>query len=426
MSRKYVISLWMVCCLVFTASAQSVYTLEKCQSLALQNNAKMKNNQLNLEAATQSKKEAFTNYFPSVSATGMGFKSQTPLMEMATPEGVMGMMKDGMAGGVMATQPIFVGGKIITGNKMAKLGLEMTQYQTELSEDEVILKTEEYYWQIVSLNEKLKTISMVESQLQNIRKDVEISHQAGLIGLNDVLKVKLKQNELQAARFQIENGFQLSKMALCQHIGIPLDSASYFNVETPEFGDIASPAIYYVDHSSALPLRSESKLLEKNVELNKLQTKMKRGDYLPTAAIGGGYMYDNLMGSDRTYGMIYATVSVPISGWWGGSHALKKQKIQERIAENNRQEGEELLMLQMQQVRNELDESYKQVQIRKLSVEEATENRRLNNDYYKAGTVSLTDLLDAETLLQQSLDGYTDACTVYQIKLKKYFQVTGR
>ena len=62
----------------------------------------------------------------------------------------------------------------------------------------------------------------------------------------------------------------------------------------------------------------------------------------------------------------------------------------------------------------------------KESVSEATENLRLNQDYFKAGTVSLTDLLDAESLLQQSYDQYTESNSDYQIKRSKYLQVTGR
>ena len=59
-----------------------------------------------------------------------------------------------------------------------------------------------------------------------------------------------------------------------------------FDIVVPDIESVKSPITYYVDHSTALPERMESKLLSKNVEATKLQTKMKRGDYLPTVAVG--------------------------------------------------------------------------------------------------------------------------------------------
>jgi outer membrane protein TolC len=66
------------------------------------------------------------------------------------------------------------------------------------------------------------------------------------------------------------------------------------------------------------------------------------------------------------------------------------------------------------------------VKLAEEAVAEATENLRLNEDYYKAGTVTLTDLLDAQSFLQQTRDRYTESITVYRFKRSNYLQVTGR
>ena len=80
----------------------------------------------------------------------------------------------------------------------------------------------------------------------------------------------------------------------------------------------------------------------------------------------------------------------------------------------------------MQNVKNELDNTYKQILLAKDGVEQSTENLRLNNQYYKAGTVTLTDVLDAQTLLQQNRDKYVESYANYQKKRIEYLQVTGR
>lgn len=402
--------------------AQTTYTLEQCKEFTRNNNNEIVNSRLQIKEAEQTKKEAFTKYFPSVSATGSAMNASTGTMKMDMMGNTLSLMKNGVLGGVTATQPVFAGGNILNGNKLAKVGLEASKYQAKLSEEESLLLTEQYYWQIVSLQEKIKTIGYLETMLQSIRKDVDASYQAGITTLNDVLKVKLKQNELASKRLQVENGLDMSVKALCQHIGLDSDG---FAIQIDSIG-IEVPEKIHVNHAAVLSERTESKLLDKNVEASVLQLRIKKGEYMPRVAVGAGYMYHNLTDVNTDFGVVFATVSIPISDWWGGSHAIRKQKINKQIAINNQQNLSEQLLLQMQKTWNDLEESYKQVLLAKESVSEATENLRLNQDYFKAGTVSLTDLLDAESLLQQSYDQYTESNSDYQIKRSKYLQVTGR
>ncbi|WP_321437409.1 TolC family protein [uncultured Bacteroides sp.] len=404
-------------------SAQEVLTLEQCKKLALENNVKIRNARLEQSASNETKKEAFTNYFPVVSATGEGFNANKGIISLDLAGMSMSMLKNGVVGGVTATQPVFAGGKIANGNKLAQLGTEVSGYQMKLSEDEVSVTAEQYYWQIVSLQEKMKTIQIVEKMLENLHKDVTAAYKAGTTNKNDVLRVELKQNEIASNKLKVENGLSISKLALCQYMGI---ASKDFVTDTAAFSSLASPLEYKVNHEETLRNRTEYKLLDKNVEANRLQTKMKIGEYMPQVAVGAGYMYNYLMDKNSSFGILYATVSVPISGWWGGSHAIKKQKLNEKMAENTKQNNSELLIIQMQQLWNELEEAYKQVNLAEKSVQSSSENLRLNTDFYKAGTVALNDLLDAETLLQQSRDQNTEARVNYLVKKTKYLQATGR
>ena len=80
----------------------------------------------------------------------------------------------------------------------------------------------------------------------------------------------------------------------------------------------------------------------------------------------------------------------------------------------------------MQKLWNELEEAYKQVKLSEESIATAEENVRLSTAYYQAGTETLSDLLDAQSLLQQSRDQYTDDYTSYLIKRTQYLQATGQ
>jgi outer membrane protein TolC len=406
--------------------AQEVFSLEKCREMALENNAKIRNAQLSVEAAEQAKKEAFTKYFPDISATGAGLVAEKPMLTMQSEHGATGMMKNELIGAVMAMQPLYAGGQIVNGNRLARAGVEASKLQQQMTADEVLLETERYFWQLVSLKEKMKTIAEADTMLRRVHNDARSAVEAGVANRNDLLRVELEQHRLSSARLKAENGLQMLKAAFGLHIGA---ASGEFDVEQPAFDDLALPDGEH--DAAALQQRPEYQLLEKNVDIAALQVKMETGKNMPTVAVGAGYNYMNFdrgrpAEMEENFGMAFATVSVPLSGWWGGSHAIKKKKLELRAAETSRQEHADLLLLQMQNLHNELNEQYAQVQLAQQSIAVAEANVRMSEDQYKAGISILSDLLDAQNLLQQSRDQYVEAATEYCVKRAEYRQATGK
>lgn len=408
-----------------TASAQRTFTLDECLERALSNNVRMRNAENEIRMAEHDRKNAFTRYFPSVSASGGGFIANKGLMELNMgPDMSMSMMKDGVVGGVSATLPLFAGGQIVNGNKLAKVSEEVSRTRYRLSENEVRLTTENYYWQVVTLKEKLRTLEVVEARLDTLTRDVEAAVQAGVTTRNDLLQVQLRQNEIKSNRLNVENALALSRELLAQYMGMGLDSvdvAYAMEGRLPE-----EPAGLFLPPESALPRTGEYDLLRQNLEATRLQKKIAVGKNLPTVAIGGGYYYDDLLDVGMDFWVGFATVSVPLSGWWGGSHDIKKQKLQVKNAENQLNDQSEMLMIRMRQSWNDLNDAYKQVGIALTSIDQATENLRMQSDYYAAGTCTMSDLLDAQTLFQQSRDKYVEAYAQYEVKKREYLQATGR
>ncbi len=412
------------------------------------NNIEMRNARRSIETAQFQRKEAFTKYFPNISGTGMWFnanrgmaktninpsevipESLTPMLaQMFPPEALAAlanpvsitMMKNGTIAGINAVQPVFAGGQIINGNKLAKIGEEAACLQLELSENEVEKTVEQYFWQIVSLQEKIKTIQAVEAMLNSLHKDVDVAVRAGVAMRNDLLQVELRQNEIESQKLKLNNGISIVRMLLAQYCGLSeTDFTLSYSTET------TSPVPLKQDHQQALLVTPEYQLLGKQVEAAALQKKMTVGQYLPTVAVGAGYNYHNLMENNRTFAMVFATVSVPISDWWGGSHAIKRKKVEYMKAVDEQQDKSELLKIRMQNAWNSVNESYQLLQIAHRSIEQAEENLRLNRDYYKAGTIKMSDLLEAQLLYQQSFDKCTDAWVDYQNRLLEYKQSVGQ
>ena len=427
-----------------------VRLLEQLKDSALQNNMAIRAARFDIEAAQQQRREAFTKFFPNISGTGLWFNANKGMAKMdvnpseviptslaqvlaqqlpaemlpslATPVSIS-MMKNGTIGALTAMQPLFAGGQIINGNKLAKVGEDVSRLQLQLSENEVEKTVEQYYWQLVSLQEKMKTIQAVEAFLNDVYKDVDVAVRAGVALPNDRLQVQLRQNDVASQKLKLENGISTLKLLIAQYCG--LKSEEFATAIPAANGSPEGNSSLFTLHSSLTSL-PEYQLLGKQVEATALQKKMAVGQNLPSVAVGAGYNYHNLLDNDRTFGMIFATVSVPISDWWGGSHAVKRRKIEHQKALEQMEDTRQLLVIRMQNAWNGVQESYQQLLLAQKGIEQAEENLRLNRNYYQAGTARMSDLLEAQLLYQQSCDKRTDAFADYQLKQLDYRQATGQ
>lgn len=422
-------------------------SLDSCLTLALQNSVKLKNASLEIEAAEQVKKQAFTKYFPNISGMAAGYQAMDPLVELGIGDienaglrsllntlyaeygmalglpNSLQLFSHGVIGGVTAVQPVFAGGQIVNGNRLAKLGVEAAKLQSEMTEQEIRLQTEESYWLVISLHEKAKTIAQVKALLDTLYRDVQAARKAGLITENDVLKVTLKQNEIQSNQLKVENGIRLSTMALCQAIGIAYTDTLLLTDSLP--ANVDEPFQYYKDAYETVSERTEKKLLDLSVQAETLQRKLTVGSTLPTVAVGAGYAYSNLFERHDFNGMVFATVQIPITDWWETGHKLRQQRIKQQIAENNRDDLTQMLGLQTQQAWNELEEAYSQVALANTTLEDARQNMTVAQQNFHAGLVSLSELLEAEALYRQAIDQQCDARITYCIKLSRYKQYIG-
>ena len=446
MKRLFSIAICAVC--IGTLSAQKSYSLEQIIDSALHNNIAVCNARQSIVVAQQQRKEAFTKYFPNVSATGLWFNANkgmaqtslnpaeiippsiaTSLASSLPPEALVGlsnpitlsMMKNGTIAGVMAMQPVFAGGQILNGNRLAKVGEDVSQLQLQLSEKEVEKTSEQYFWQIVTLQEKMKTIEKVEALLAGIHKDVDVAVRAGVVLRNDLLQVELRQNDVESQKLKLHNGISILKLMMAQYCGLRDTS---FSLVANINSSIELPTKQ--DHANALFATTEYQLLDKQVEASRLQKNLAVGQNLPSVAVGAGYNYHNLLNNNHHFGLVFATVSIPITNWWGGSYAIKRKTIEHQKAIDEQNDKAQLLQIRMQNAWNSVMEARQLLSIAQRSIEQAEENLRLHQNFYRAGTCKMSDLLEAQLLYQQSCDKHIDAYAELQNKILEYKQSVGQ
>jgi len=421
--------------------------LDSAKVLALENNNRIKDAEFKLKASEKAKESAFTNYFPKIEASGFALRSSDYLLDIQTPEMNLPVYDGNPANlpnatqfayvpslniqsldyvntaMVTATLPIYAGGRIRNGNNLAQLGVEINQDQLNLSTDQVLTTTEEYYWNLVALNEKKITLHNYEKLLLRLQKEVQDYYDAGLINKSDLLKVKLELNKIEVNKLKLDNGIEMLKMVFCQHIGIAYNQS--FNVND-SIVSILPPEFFFITTDKALENRNEYKMLNKAIEAEELQKKMTRGEYLPQFAIGAGGMYLDAFEQNNSYGLAFATLSIPISDWWGGSKKLQEQDIKIEIAQNNLEDKSELLQLQMTKSYKDLLISYKEIEIAKTSLKQSLEYQKELEDTFDAGITSTSDLLEARALSQEAKDALIDAKIQYKINIANYLLTVGR
>ncbi len=430
----------------FPALAQNI-TLEKSKKLALKNNRILKESKLKLEASEKVKQNAFTKYFPKISANASAIRSSDYLLDIKTPEMNLPVY-DGNPANIgtatqfayvppisiqtldyantaliTAVQPLYTGGRIKNGNKLAKLGTEISKYQVTLSTDQILTKTENYYWQLVALNEKSVTLNSYEKLLLRLQKEVQDFFDAGIVTKSDLLKVKLELNKVEANKLKLDNGTEMLKMVFSQHIGIPYKSSLQIN---DSIINILPPENYFIKPTIGLKNRPEYNMLNKAVDAGVLQKKMAKGKFLPELAVGATELYLDAYKQKNNYGLAFATISIPISDWWGGSYKMQEHTIKIKIAENNLVEKSELLKLQINKSYINLKNSYKQIEVAKKSLNQSLAYQKELEDNYDAGLTSTSDLLEARAITQKAKDDLIDAKSTYKIKVANYLLSIGK
>ena len=419
-------------------------SVQDCINLALENNIELKNSQLEIDKARATKNEARAEYFPTVTAQALAFDALNPMLTFGIEDidnaqlrqllytlyaeyGVnMGLDKEfsfvqnGVVLNAMVTEPIYAGGRIRNGNKLAKLGIEAAETQTKMKEDEVRLQTETLYWQIIALEEKNATLDYLDQLLDTLDKDLGGAIEAGLAMPTDQYKLRVKQNESQLNRKKLTDSITLLKMALAQYIGADWRDM----VLTDTLGLEVQPAIWFQPASEAVANRSESHLLDLSLKAEDLKKKMTLGATLPSLLVGGSANYHTILENTKPNAMVFAMLQIPITDWHKTSFKLKKHDLDAEKAENTRRDLTEKMEMQTNQAWFNLEQSWLRISMAQAALKDAEANLKITQDYYDAGLVALSDVLEAQTLLKQSRDELTDSRVAYRINLVTYRQLT--
>ena len=318
------------------------------------------------------------------------------------------------AGTVMVVQPIFLGGSIIALNKMADINEEMQETSAEARRQATLYNTDKVYWQVVSLKHKQRLAQGYLDLVQKLSSDVNKMIAEGVATRSDGLSVEVKVNEAEMTLQKVNDGLVLSKMLLCQTLGLPLDEAVTLADEDSE--NIAVVELTpELDVATAVENRPELKLLEDGVRLSKQVTNVLRAAHLPMVALTGGYSVTNpslFNGFERKFKGFWnvgVIVRVPIWNWGDVMYKVRASKGATSIANLELQEAREKIELQVNQNTFRVNEANKKLTMAQSSIARADENLRTANLGFQEGVISPTTVMEAQTAWLQAQSQKIDA-----------------
>ncbi|MCJ8208385.1 TolC family protein [Mucilaginibacter sp. RS28] len=406
--------------------AQQTISLEQSRKAALAYSTAIKNGQLNINSAEAGIISARSNHLPSVSGTGVALHSFKDLVQP-----IPGVLDKGINNlylfGLTASQAVYSGGKILTGEQLASLQLEASNIRARQSVDSVLLLTEQKYWNIVNLQEQTRTIKANEALLRNLLKMQQDMLASGLIARNDLLKVKVQLSQLLVNKSSLNNSRMLALYDFCAYTGMQFDSTMVmedsFEKEPLMSSQEASP-------DTSLTHVENYQLLALQVRNSSLQSRLTQADNLPSLSVGlSASQVGSFNGAFKSTftPMAFGTLSIPISEniWGGNRQKVKQRKLNEQIAQNNLTDGRNQLKVGILKSWYDMKDALTQISYAKDNLTQATENLKVNQDNYKAGLSTVTDVLDAQASYQQAAVTLNTSFTNLQIKNASYRFATG-
>lgn len=408
-------------------------SLKDCREMALQTDEEMTIAQNHVAQANLDKRIATTAYLPKFDINGGAFYL-TPNPSMGSSMDIQ--MRGVYMAGISLTQPIYTGGKIITGNKLAKVGQEVAGYQLEATAMNIIADAEKSYWMYVAVLSKIDMINAYMVQLDSIYDYTKAAYEVGLATELSVNRVESRRSELQYRLRQAQSGADLCRMALCRIIGADENEPI---IPTESLDDLTGPQHSFpgIDH------RPELLMAKKNIDVRKLDVKMALSDFLPTIGMQIGWnAFGNLKMTSYTPlpdGSMYAftqaidyrgfvgaiSVSVPVFHWGEGLKKVRKAKIEVENATLSFDRNRKLMELQAQQTFSNYVDGYDLILTAVKALDEAHDNLAEITAQYQLGLMTLTDLLEAQAQWHTSYANLIEAKTQYKINEVDYLRSVG-
>ena len=404
----------------------------ECRQRALAYSEDLRQSENRLQQAKLDRQIATTAYLPKIegSATGAYMFPDMDLMGMEL------RMRGAYMAGINLTQPIYTGGKITAGRRLAHIGEEVANERLRMTRMDVLVEADQAYWTYIAVGRQIQMLESYQAQMDTLLRQTAAALDAGMATEHDLLRIEAKRGDIHYQLQKAQNGADLCKMSLCRIIGANFDTA----IEATDTTFVISEPD---NLSFDMATRPELHLLEKQVTASKEQIRMARADMLPTIGLTAGYAYygniklnsqvDIGGGTMVPYtqefkdgiGLAMLAIKIPLFHWGENRKKIRKAQYELRNAELELQKNTRLLSIEVEQAIRNVRDGYQLIRTAEAGLRQADETLRVMRNRYAESMAPLTDLLDAQSQWLQARSNLIEAQTRYKIHETEYLRATG-
>ncbi|MDX1707807.1 MAG: TolC family protein [Desulfobacterales bacterium] len=408
-----------------TGQPPQVLSLKDTIKAALDANLNLKQSQEEVKAAQENRRASITEFFPTLSASYDYLhrnREQTQELTGLVGEDFVVRPDDEYTFVTSFNQPIFRGFSIVNQYRIADLGLDAAEFGEKITRQDVILDAKNAFYSVLKAIKLLDVAKQRVNQIAAQKEVAENFHEVGMSPLNDLLESQASLANARQDEIVALNDLAIAKSQfntlLRRRVNTPVDLLDILDY-TPFVHDFQ----YCLD--AAKNSRLEITVADLDVEIAEKEVNLAKKDYMPSVNLKGEYIrvgddWNSSGGdgiSDAKSWNIRATAEWDF--WeWGRTHFGVREKLHRLSqAQYRREQILDNIELEVKTAFLRTRESEKNILTVEKAIEQAKENFRINQERFKEQVATTTDVLDAQTLLSDTLTNYFNA--LYNFKIAK-------
>jgi len=406
--------------------AQEMLSLEDAVNYALENKAEAKKARLDVQNSSYQIQEARANALPQINGSA-GLTNNVLIQQMALDFGgqttIVRMGQPWVSqAAVQLDQQIF-NMAVFTGLKAAKTTREFYLINESLTEEQIIEKVANSYYEVYQTKSKITTLESTIQNTTRVKEVLKSLYENGLAKKIDLDRISVSLNNIMSSKQQLINALSLQENALKYLIGMDISTPVNLPPNTFEITRIAA-----LETGSNVENRTEIKLLEKQGDLLRFNKQAINQQRYPTLAFSANYGYYGVGGKfpyftgGVTSGVNWSEFSslnlnlrVPIFAGLGNRAKVQKAQIEIDKFEADFTDTKLALALAEDNARKQIDNSIITLNMQKSNMTLAKEVLTNIENNYQNGLATLTDLLDAENSYADAQNNYTNAVLSYKL-----------
>jgi len=410
-------------------------TLDNAITIAKENNRDIANAQEESIKSGYRITEAKSAAFPQINGSWNYERNLKPMVFVISfpdSEGVMrkNRLKVGtdntMNLGATLTQPIYVGGKVGTALKAAKIYKTISEKTVQAVKQNVFAGVTQAFNSALLAEEMLTINKESLAQAENHLKNVRVLYDAGSATEYDLLRAKVQVANMKPGLLEAENQVTIAQLKLKEVMGIsPDDPMSIEGAFTEPDTSLFAMATF----ETALQRRPDLKASEYSVDLYQKAIRIARGDFLPTLTAGSTFAYagnfDTFKYDIEDWNRFWTasvTLSFPIFSGLKNYSKYKQAKTDFYKAKTDYRKTHDAVMIEVQEGVLNLRKAVKTIESQRMNIEEAEKAFSMAESLYANGKATQLEVLDAQLALEVARTNMAVALyegTVAEVTLKR-------